>query len=102
MEKQLGVGSTSCVGIIGVGNMGEALLAALIAAGQSPESICFAEKRDDRAVEITAKYGAVRKELTEINECDVILLVVKPQDLVTTLEALNSTAPKSYLSLIHI
>jgi pyrroline-5-carboxylate reductase len=76
-----------CIGIIGVGNMGEALLAGLVKAGQS--NICFAEKRDERAAEISGKYGATRKELSGIaSDCDVIFLVVKPQDLATTLESL--------------
>ncbi len=93
-------GASKCVGIIGVGNMGEALLAALISAGQSPSAICFAEKRDDRALEISTKYGAQRKELEALKACDVILLVVKPQDLGTTLGALNLTEPKSLISFI--
>ena len=77
-----------CIGIIGVGNMGEALLAGLVKAGQG--QICFAEKRDERAAEIASKYGAIRKELSGIaSDCDLIFLVVKPQDLENTLEQLK-------------
>ncbi len=94
------LGASKCVGIIGVGNMGEALLAALITAGQAPSTICFAEKRDDRALEIATKYGAVRKELSELRKCDVILLVVKPQDLISTLAALDLAEPKSLISFV--
>jgi len=76
-----------CIGIIGVGNMGEALLAGLSHGGE----ICFAEKRDERAAEISSKYGAVRKEIGAIgSDCDLIFLVVKPQDLESTL---NQLAP---------
>ena len=77
-----------CIGIIGVGNMGEALLAGLVKAKHG--QICFAEKRDDRAAEIATHYGAVRKEISSIaSECDVIFLVVKPQDLESTLGVLQ-------------
>ena len=94
----------ACVGIIGVGNMGEALLAGLIASGQSPDSICFAEKRDERASEIASRYGAVRKSFAELaRDCQVILLVVKPQDLFATLEQFNEVEVnerKSYISFV--
>lgn len=68
--------------------MGEALLAGLVKAklGQ----ICFAEKRDERAAEIATTYGATRKEISGIaSDCDLIFLVVKPQDLESTLEQLK-------------
>ena len=81
MSTSLNLEST-CTGVIGVGNMGEALLAGLLQAGLPAANICFSEKRDDRAAEITARYGATRKSNTEIaRDCQVILLVTKPQDL---------------------
>ena len=94
------LGASKCVGIIGVGNMGEALLAALISAGQLPSAICFAEKRDERALESAEKYGAILKERTELASCDVILLVVKPQDLLATLDSLNLSEPKALISFV--
>ena len=70
------------IGILGVGVMGEALLAGLIKSGISASDISFAEKRDARASEIIDKYGVSLSSLTAIaTESDVILLVVKPQDL---------------------
>jgi len=82
--------ASGAVGIYGVGNMGEALLAGLIAAGTSPDQIYFAEKRDDRAAEISGKYGAIHKSVAEIaRECSTILLVVKPQDLGSLLESIK-------------
>jgi pyrroline-5-carboxylate reductase len=83
--------ATGAVGIYGVGNMGEALLAGLIAAGTSPAQIYFAEKRGDRAAEIATTYGAIHKSVAEIaRECSTILLVVKPQDLGALLESIKS------------
>lgn len=79
------------VGVIGVGVMGEALLAGLVSAGLPGSQISFAEKRSDRATEISVKYGAKAVELIELTKsCDVVLLVVKPQDLGSLLEEIGS------------
>ena len=79
------------VGVIGVGVMGEALLAGLVSAGLPGSQISFSEKRSDRAAEISVKYGAKAVELIELTKsCDVVLLVVKPQDLGSLLEEIGS------------
>jgi pyrroline-5-carboxylate reductase len=80
------------VGVIGVGVMGEALLSALISAGQSNAKISIFEKREDRASEITSKYGVKKSELKELcGSNDVLLLVTKPQDLGSLLEEISSS-----------
>jgi len=74
------------IGVIGAGVMGEALIAALIRSGVKPADISFAEKRSERAIELASRYSIVHKELTAVAaESTVILLVVKPQDMATTL-----------------
>ena len=76
------------VGVIGVGVMGEALLAALINSGLPKARIAIYEKRDERASEITSKYQVTKVSLDQIcQESDVILLVTKPQDLGELLES---------------
>lgn len=85
---------SECVGIIGVGNMGEALLAALIKSGQPTSQICIADKREEHAAQLASTYKVNHKTLPEIgSECRIILVVVKPQDLVATLESLKPTLP---------
>ena len=70
------------VGVIGAGVMGEALIAALISSGVSPELISFAEKRKERADELLLKYSIINKDLSAVVAgSDVLLLVVKPQDM---------------------
>ena len=70
------------VGVIGVGIMGEALLSGLLDSGFPNSQLSFAEKRSERAAQITAKYGATLKDLQNlVQSSDVVLLVVKPQDL---------------------
>jgi pyrroline-5-carboxylate reductase len=77
------------IGVIGAGVMGEALIAALIRSGINPADISFAEKRSERADELASRYSIVHKDLTEVAaQSSIILLVVKPQDMQTTLEDL--------------
>ena len=86
------------IGVIGAGVMGEALIAALIRSGITPADISFAEKRDERAQELVARYGITHKDLATVaSSSDTLLLVVKPQDMQATLEELALHIVKSCL-----
>ena len=77
------------IGVIGAGVMGEALIAALIRSGVNPLQIAFAEKREDRAKELADRYSISHQDLESVaHYSDVLLLVVKPQDMQATLAAL--------------
>jgi len=79
------------IGVIGAGVMGEALIAALIRSGINPANISFAEKRDDRAKELEARYSIIHQDLMKVAATSrTLLLVVKPQDMQSTL---NELAP---------
>ncbi|MEI6763007.1 MAG: pyrroline-5-carboxylate reductase [Actinomycetes bacterium] len=81
-----------CVGIVGVGNMGEALLAGLIASGHPASQICITDKREDHASALAQKYGVTLQSASGIAaECEVILVVVKPTDLEATLTSMKAT-----------
>ena len=78
------------IGVIGAGVMGEAMIAALIRSGVNPVDISFAEKRAERAAELAGRYGISHNELSAVaSESSTILLVVKPQDMATTLADLT-------------
>jgi len=80
------------VGVIGAGVMGEALIAALISYGLSPELITISEKRSDRAAELIARYGISVRDIHEnVASADVLLLVVKPQDMAGVLAEIKSS-----------
>ena len=80
------------VGFIGVGNMGEALLHALLQAGTPPAALSFAVRRSERSTEISARYGITPATLAEMApNCDVLLIIVKPQDLDPVLAAIRPT-----------
>lgn len=83
------------ISIIGAGVMGEALIAALIKAGHSPAHIEIVEKREDRVRELVSRYGI--KVSSNIDASDVVLLVVKPQDLTSVLAELNGKLPAQAL-----
>ncbi len=90
--------SRNCIGVIGVGVMGEALLAGLINSGSAPSAICIADKRAERLSELQNKYGVTPSTIENIaTDCDVILLVVKPQDMGALIETISPTIPATTL-----
>ena len=84
--------SDSKVAVIGAGVMGEALISALITYGIAPSQITISEKREERAAELMARYKVANAALsTNVAECDLILLVVKPQDMAAVLADIKQT-----------
>ena len=84
------------VGLIGVGVMGEALISGLISSRFPKAQIVFTEKRAERAREISSKYGAREVDLNDLAKTsDVVLLVVKPQDLAQLLASIDGNLNKN-------
>ena len=68
--------------IFGAGVMGETLLSGLIRSGRDVGDLTITEKRADHATELNAKYGvSVLDNATAAKSADVLVLVVKPQDM---------------------
>lgn len=75
------------IAILGGGVMGETLLSAIVSSGRSPDDVVVSEKSRERADELRAKHGVQVVELREaVAGADVVLVVVKPQDVVTVLD----------------
>lgn len=73
---------TQRIAILGAGVMGETLLSAILSAGHAPDALVISEKRAERASELRDKYGVeVTGNAEAVAGADVILLVVKPQDV---------------------
>lgn len=90
--------SRNCIGIVGVGVMGEALLAGVINSGSAPSTICIADKRAERLNELQSKYGVNPSDIAAIaGKCDVILLVVKPQDMGALVDEMAPLIPDTTL-----
>jgi pyrroline-5-carboxylate reductase len=88
------------VAVVGAGVMGEGLIAALTLAGIAPPLITIVEKRRERVDELITKYGVISQTLNEaVATNDVILLVVKPQDLQELLLEISPAINKDALIL---
>ena len=73
---------TMRIGFVGVGMMGEALLAGVLRGSVAPEDVLVCERRSDRAVELKQQYGVtVVDDLTAVAQAPTIFLVVKPGDV---------------------
>lgn len=77
---------TTRIAILGGGVMGETLLGALLRAGHSSGQLVVAEKIDERAEQLRRDHGVEVTDPTSATEgADVVLVVVKPQDVVPVL-----------------
>ena len=75
------------IAILGAGVMGETLLSAIVSAGHPVGDLVISEKREERAAELREAYGvAVTGNADAAADADVILLVVKPQDVAGLLD----------------
>ena len=83
------------ISVIGAGVMGEALITALIEAGHQPENIQIIEKRKERCDELVAKHAI--KVGNQLSDCDVLLLVTKPQDVEAALAEIKGELSKTAL-----
>ena len=68
--------------IFGAGVMGETLLSGLIRSGRDVADLTITEKRADHAAQLNEKYGvSVLDNASAAESADVLVLVVKPQDM---------------------
>ncbi len=75
------------IGIIGMGNMGKALLEAVSSTDIDIATIAIADKQTNRLKEIRLKFGCHVSTLEKIAiQAKNVLLVVKPQDIDVVLE----------------
>jgi pyrroline-5-carboxylate reductase len=89
---------SGCIGFIGAGVMGTALIKSFIGIGISSKQICISEKVVEKSKQLSSSLGVNEKSITEIaNECDLIFLAVKPQDLADSLIELSKTLPAKTL-----
>jgi pyrroline-5-carboxylate reductase len=88
------------IGFIGAGNMGQAMMNALISSGTVPKEHIFATNRSPgKLLKLQEALGVTTVNTNEelIDMCDVIVLGVKPQDLVGVLEPIASSFHDGHL-----
>jgi pyrroline-5-carboxylate reductase len=77
------------VAVIGAGVMGEALLSGLLRGDRMGDTFVVADKRQDRVAELKDRYGVDTASNQEAaREADVVVLVVKPQDIFSVVEGI--------------
>ncbi|MFA5059002.1 MAG: pyrroline-5-carboxylate reductase [Candidatus Omnitrophota bacterium] len=82
------------IGIIGGGNMGEAIIASSL----KKFSICVNEKDKKRCAYLKSRYKTKTMDLTAIaKSSDIIILAVKPQDIEEVLNVLKGRITKNQL-----
>jgi pyrroline-5-carboxylate reductase len=79
------------IGFIGAGNMGEALIAGLVARGRSASSLGFADPNPERIAQMLARYPGIRSfEAQElVRAAEILVLAVKPQVMPQIIPALR-------------
>lgn len=88
------------IGFIGAGNMGQAMMKALVTSGTVPKEHIFATNRSPgKLVKLNETLGITPVNTNEelVDTCDVIVLGVKPQDLVGVLEPIASSFHDGHL-----
>lgn len=91
-------GVKGTVAILGAGVMGETLLAGLIRAGMPKDRLLITEKRAERAKELAKKHGVkVVDNVAAAQTADVLVLVVKPQDMGSVAEEISGAVTKKQL-----
>jgi len=78
------------IGFIGFGNMAKALYQGAVAKKTIlPQSVYFTETNKQKAEDIAADLGLQHVDLTTLtNNCDVIVIAIKPQGLAALIETL--------------
>jgi len=84
----------STIGFIGSGNMAEALIKGILAAGvYAPRDVFISDIRTERLEELAHKYGVVGIDTNaRIAQCsETIVLSVKPQTMAAALDSIKGT-----------
>lgn len=88
------------LGFLGAGNMAEALVRGLLAAGTTrPESIWVTDTRSERCAELAAELGVQVADGAEelLEKAEAIILAVKPQNLSDVMAGLAGKARPHHL-----
>ena len=88
------------IAILGAGKIGEALLAGLVRAGRSPDTLMLSRRSPERADELSRRYGVRAVDNpTAAKEADVLVVSVKPQDIEPLLGQIAPTITQDTLVL---
>lgn len=81
------------IGFIGAGNMTQALVKGMIESKEfKPDHIIVSNRTEGKLLKLSEQYNVQTRSHNQevINECDVVILAVKPQDFSAAIEGLNN------------
>ncbi|EFK95447.1 NADP oxidoreductase, coenzyme F420-dependent, partial [sediment metagenome] len=90
------------IGILGTGNMGEALVAGLVLSNSTaPQNIICADVREGKLEAVKKKYGVITTadNIAAVKFSDILIYAVKPQIIASVLK---QTAPHLDMSKLII
>jgi pyrroline-5-carboxylate reductase len=88
----------SVIGILGAGQMGEALISGLLRAGRSPSGVLAVVRRPERAEALREGYGiGVVSAAEAAKSADTLIITVKPQDMTALLDEIAPHVPADRL-----
>ena len=94
--------TNKCIGFIGVGVMGSSLIKALLTTTFPANQICILDKSEEKTNQVATAHKVEKQSISHMGQnCDVIFLAVKPQDLGDVLAELSQSL-KSETLLISI
>ncbi|HSN42702.1 MAG TPA: NAD(P)-binding domain-containing protein, partial [Propionibacteriaceae bacterium] len=81
------------IALLGVGMMGEAVLAGLVSSGVDAAGITVTDVRTDRSDELVSRYGVrfATRAVDAVSGADVVLVVVKPYDVPALLDEISAS-----------
>lgn len=96
--------NTKNIGFIGGGNMASSLVSGLIASGHSPQQIWVSDLDEDKLRTLAAnlKINITTDNDSVVNECEVIVLAVKPQIIRTVAESISSVVLQNNVLVVSI
>ncbi|MDG3009938.1 pyrroline-5-carboxylate reductase [Rhodococcus sp. D2-41] len=91
------------IAVIGGGRIGEALISGLLGAGRPAKDLVVAEKFEERARELTERFGIRVTSTADAAEgADIIVVAVKPGDLPAILDDLAPVVEESDLDQLLV
>ncbi len=96
--------NTKNIGFIGGGNMASSLVNGLIASGHSPQKIWVSDLDEEKlhALAANLKINVTTDNEIVINECEVVVLAVKPQIMRAVSESISSAVLQNNVLVVSI
>lgn len=92
------------IAVIGAGNIGEAFISGLVAAGVDPSSITATNRSEKRGAELHERYGvrAFSDNREAVRDADVALLCVKPAQILDVIAEIGEELMNSGSSTVLV